>query len=78
MKRSLIRFGEQFVCITHDCQAIVAGVATMVFMQAAGGDRGWGAVTPALGGLLAAIAVWAVGLAFGSLLNTNQRRTLST
>jgi SSS family solute:Na+ symporter len=58
--------------------AIVAGVATMVFMQAAGGDRGWGAVTPALGGLLAAIAVWAVGLAFGSLLNTNQRRTLST
>ena len=43
--------------------SMAAGVLTMLLLQATGG---WGAVTPALGGLLAAIAVWAVSLAVGS------------
>ena len=53
--------------------AIAAGVATMLLMQATTGARGWGAVTPALGGLLAAIAAWAVSLALGP----GARRTMS-
>jgi SSS family solute:Na+ symporter len=46
--------------------ATVAGVLTMLVMQFVAGDSGWGVVTPALGGLLAAIAAWAIGLAFSS------------
>jgi Na+/proline symporter len=46
--------------------ATAAGVLTMLVMQFVAGDSGWGVVTPALGGLLSAIAVWAIGLAFSS------------
>ena len=42
--------------------AIGAGVITMMMMQAGTGGRGLGLVTPALGGLLAAIAAWGISL----------------
>jgi SSS family solute:Na+ symporter len=43
--------------------AITAGVATMLLLHLETSGRGWGPMTPALGGLLAAIAAWAVSLA---------------
>lgn len=57
--------------------AIAAGVITMLLIQTTAGDHGWGAVTPALGGLLAAIAAWVISLAFGPALHAKQH-TLST
>lgn len=44
--------------------AIAAGVAGMLALEGATGGRGWGVMTPALGGLLAAIAAWLVSLGF--------------
>lgn len=49
--------------------AIVAGVAIMLIMQVASGGSGWGPVTPALGGLLAAIAAWVISLTPGLFTN---------
>jgi SSS family solute:Na+ symporter len=46
--------------------ATVAGVLTMIVMQVVAGDQGLGPVTPAVGGLLAAIAAWVISLPFGS------------
>jgi SSS family solute:Na+ symporter len=43
--------------------SIAAGVGVMVTAQATTGGRGWGPVTPALGGLAAALAAWLVSLA---------------
>jgi solute:Na+ symporter, SSS family len=43
--------------------AITAGVATMLLVHVATRGRGWGAMTPALGGLLAANAAWVISLA---------------
>jgi SSS family solute:Na+ symporter len=42
--------------------SIAAGLAVMVALQAATGGRGVAFVTPALGGLAAAIAAWAISL----------------
>jgi SSS family solute:Na+ symporter len=42
--------------------AITAGVAAMLLVQVATRGRGWGAMTPALGGLLAANAAWVISL----------------
>jgi SSS family solute:Na+ symporter len=42
--------------------AIVAGVGGMLALQFGTGGRGWGILTPALGGLLAAVAAWLVAL----------------
>src|SRR6266498_3970721 len=42
--------------------ATIAGVTTMLVIQVATSGRGWGSVTPALGGLLASITAWAIGL----------------
>jgi len=46
--------------------AIAAGVAGMLAAQIATDGAGWGVLTPALTGLLAAIAAWLVMLPFGS------------
>jgi SSS family solute:Na+ symporter len=43
--------------------AITAGVGMMLFVQIVTRAHGWGPITPALGGLLAAIAAWVVSLA---------------
>jgi SSS family solute:Na+ symporter len=43
--------------------AITAGVTTMLLVHVATRGLGWGAMTPALGGLLAANAAWVVSLA---------------
>jgi solute:Na+ symporter, SSS family len=42
--------------------AITTGVAAMLLVQVATRGRGWGAMTPALGGLLAANAAWVISL----------------
>ena len=52
--------------------SIVAGVSGMLILQAATGDRGWGIVTPALAGLVAAIAAWAVTLPLGAAAHGRQ------
>ncbi|HZR24640.1 MAG TPA: sodium:solute symporter family protein [Vicinamibacterales bacterium] len=46
--------------------AISAGVAVMLMIQVSTGGRGYGLVTPALGGLAAAIIVWGVSHALVS------------
>ena len=46
--------------------SIAAGVGAMLIVQFATGGRGWGIVTPALGGLIAAIAAWVIALTAGS------------
>jgi SSS family solute:Na+ symporter len=43
--------------------SIVAGVGGMLVVHALTGGRGWSMMTPALGGLLAAVAVWVISLA---------------
>lgn len=43
--------------------AIAGGVGGMLVAQAAGGARGWGGITPALAGLMAATVAWALSLA---------------
>jgi solute:Na+ symporter, SSS family len=40
--------------------SIVAGVSGMLIIQVATHGRGWGLVTPALGGLAAAVTAWAI------------------
>jgi SSS family solute:Na+ symporter len=45
--------------------SIVAGVAGMIAAQIGTAGAGWGALTPALAGLLAAITAWALAMAFG-------------
>jgi hypothetical protein len=49
--------------------SIAAGVGGMLAVQVATGGRGWGVVTPALGGLLAAIAAWVISLAVDTILD---------
>lgn len=44
--------------------AIAAGVGGMLAVQFTTGGRGWGIVTPALAGLMAAITAWIVALSF--------------
>jgi SSS family solute:Na+ symporter len=46
--------------------SIAAGVAVMLVVQTSTGGRGWGVVTPALAGLVAAIAAWAITLSIGA------------
>jgi SSS family solute:Na+ symporter len=43
--------------------SIAAGVGAMLIVQFSTGGGGWGIVTPALGGLIAAIMAWAIALA---------------
>ena len=50
--------------------SIAAGVGAMLIVQFATGGRGWGIVTPALGGLIAALAAWLIAL--GILQDTRQ------
>jgi hypothetical protein len=44
--------------------SIAAGVAGMLIVQATTGGQGWGALTPALAGLTAALAAWGITLLF--------------
>ena len=46
--------------------SIVAGVSGMLILQATTGEGGWGIVTPALAGLVAAVVAWAVTLPIGA------------
>ena len=46
--------------------SIVAGVAGMLIIQFATDRRGWGLVTPALGGLAAAVIAWAIASSTGT------------
>jgi SSS family solute:Na+ symporter len=45
--------------------SIVAGVSGMLIIQVATHGRGWGLVTPALGGLAAAVTAWAISSSTG-------------
>jgi len=38
----------------------------MLMVQGTTGGRGWGSITPAFAGLLAAVAAWGITLPFGS------------
>jgi hypothetical protein len=44
--------------------SIAAGVITTVVVQVATGGAGWHMLTPALAGLLAAVALWLISLVF--------------
>jgi solute:Na+ symporter, SSS family len=46
--------------------AISTGVATMLIIQVATSGRGWGLITPALGGIAAASAAWVISLLTGA------------
>jgi SSS family solute:Na+ symporter len=46
--------------------SIFAGVSGMLIIQFATQGRGWGLVTPALGGLVAAVAAWAISSSTGA------------
>jgi SSS family solute:Na+ symporter len=55
--------------------AIVAGTGTMLVMQVSTGGGGWLTISPALGGLLAALAAWAVAMMLpGRILPSAQPR----
>jgi hypothetical protein len=58
--------------------AIVVGIAVMVAVHVATGGRGWRLVNPALAGITAAIAAWAISLSFGSGALFNGKRTVRT
>jgi len=45
--------------------SIAAGVAAMLAVQIGTDGAGWGVLTPALAGLLAAVTAWLIALAFG-------------
>jgi SSS family solute:Na+ symporter len=47
----------------HAFASMIAGVAAMLVVDVATGGAGWGAVTPALAGLTAAVGVWLISLA---------------
>lgn len=47
--------------------AIVTGVAVMLVVQFLTGGRGWRLVSPALAGLMAAVAGWAISIGVGSM-----------
>jgi len=51
---------------TSALAAITSGVAAMLVNHVATGGRGWGMVTPALGGLVAALVAWTTALLFAS------------
>ena len=53
--------------------SIVAGVGGMLVVHTMTGGRGWGMMTPALVGLLAAIAGWVISLAVEATLNARQQ-----
>jgi solute:Na+ symporter, SSS family len=53
--------------------AIVVGVGVMLTIHVATGGRGWGVVTPPFGGLMAAIAAWAIALMVGASTSDTQR-----
>jgi SSS family solute:Na+ symporter len=46
--------------------SIAAGVSGALAIHAATGGRGWGMITPALGGLLLALGAWAISLSRGA------------
>jgi solute:Na+ symporter, SSS family len=46
--------------------AIISGVTAMLVNPVATGGRGWGMITPALGGLVAALAAWTAALLLAS------------
>jgi SSS family solute:Na+ symporter len=52
--------------------SISAGVAGMVIVHLLTGGTGWGPITPALGGLLAATGAWVISLAVGMTPNARQ------
>jgi SSS family solute:Na+ symporter len=53
---------------TRDAWAsILAGVCGMLIIQFATHGRGWGLMTPALGGLMAAGVAWAISFSTGAL-----------
>jgi SSS family solute:Na+ symporter len=53
---------------TRDAWAsILAGVCSMLIIQFATHGRGWGLITPALGGLVAAGAAWALSFSTGAM-----------
>jgi SSS family solute:Na+ symporter len=53
---------------TRDALAsIFAGVSVMLIIQFATHGRGWGLITPALGGLVAAGAAWALSFSTGAM-----------
>ena len=54
--------------------AVAAGVCGMLTVQLTSAGRGWGAVTPALGGLLASMTAWVISLAVGSGPHHGQER----
>jgi solute:Na+ symporter, SSS family len=61
--------GGLFVRRTNTASALAAitsGVAAMLINHVATGGRGWGMITPALGGLVAALVAWAAALLFAS------------
>ena len=51
---------------------MIAGVGAALVVQIATGGRGWGLVTPAIGGLAAATGVWVITLAFSSARSTRE------
>jgi len=53
--------------------SIVAGVGGMMAVHTMTGGLGWGMMTPALGGLLAAIAGWAISLAVEATRHARQQ-----
>jgi len=46
--------------------SIAGGIGGMMVIQVMTGGAGWGALTPALGGLMAAMTAWVISLAAGS------------
>ena len=53
----------------------LAGIAAMLIVQFTTAGAGWGPLTPALGGLLAATGAWVICLAVG--LSANARQSVS-
>ena len=53
--------------------AIAAGVGGMLTIQLATGGSGWSVVTPSFGGLMAAIAAWAIVLIVGASISGTER-----
>src|SRR5438093_3243755 len=52
--------------------AIATGVGVMLIVHLATGGRGWSVVTPPFGGLVAAIAAWAIALIVGASTHDEQ------
>jgi Na+/pantothenate symporter len=59
---------------TDALAAIAGGIGGLLIVQMATGGSGWGPVTPALAGLLAAAAAWLVSFTFVSGAMHGDRR----